>query len=308
MTLKSSLLLTFAAITLVSASAGAYIVPGPRGPNYPQQPPLPPPPPQGGIYPGNPGGGFPPGYPGGQDDFGGPIGVGRQDKKVIYLNRRLSNETLALRQLANIGENYNGYVVQSVVVETSRGMSNGDLSLLVNGREEDRSFSSQSVVELIPRYATVLGQQIRTLQLAVRGTVHVSSITVNLVEGGRGGGIPGRPGRPGNPGRSIEVPLNVARYMMGNDRLDLSRSIDVYNLRGYRVQEILIEATPAYNTALLDVVVGGFSAGRTLQLDHYNTRQSVIPQNAVIGQGGENIVLINRGDLNIHGVTLRLSR
>lgn len=308
MTLKSSLLLTFAAITLVSASAGAYIVPDARGPRYPQQPPLPPPPPQGGIYPGGPGGGFPPGYPGGQDDFGGPIGVGRQERKVIYLNRRLSNETIPLRQLANIGENYNGYVVKSVVVETNRGMSNGELALLVDGREEDRSYASQGTIELIPRFATVLGQQIRSLQLAVRGTVNVSSITVNLVEGSRGGGVPGRPGRPGNPGRSIEVPLNVARRLIGNDRLDLSYNIDVYNLRGYRVQEILIDATPAYNSALLDVVVGGFSSGRTLQIDRHNTRHSVIPQNAVIGQGGENIMLINRGDVDIRGVTLRLSR
>lgn len=296
MTLKNSLLFAFAALTLISNSAGAYIVPGPRQPM--------PPPYQGGdSFPGYPGQG--PDFPFPEDDFGnGGGGYERQEKKVIYLNRRISNETLPLRQLAGIGENYRGYVVHSVVVETRRGLGQAELSLLADGREEDRAYASQGIIELVPRYATVIGQDIRSLQLAVRGSVNIDSITVNLIEESRGG----RPGRPGRPDRNMEVPLNVYRRMLGNDRLDLAPYIDTYRLRGYRITEILIDATPVYNTALLDVLVGGFGQSRTLQLDRYGARQSVFPQNAVLGQGGENIMLISRGDLEVRGVTLRLSR
>ncbi|KHD88111.1 MAG: hypothetical protein OM95_11415 [Bdellovibrio sp. ArHS] len=285
MTFKSSLLVAFSAITLTAAIAEAYIVPG-RGPA-----PIPNPRPEPPPYPGFPG----------QDDFGN--GSGRLDQRIIYLGRRVSNETLELRQLAGINESYRGYEVESVEVEINRSGPRAEVSLLTDGRVDETAFSPQGSILLRPRYRAKIGEDIRTLQLLVRGNADIASIRISLREPDR----IDRPGRPGRPDRGIEVPLYVSRRMYGNDRLNLSQYIDAQRYRGYRIQQIEIEATPVYNTALIDVLINGFNQGQTLQVDRYNSRQTVIPQNAIIGQGADSIVLITRGDLDIHRVTLRLS-
>lgn len=283
MTFKSSLLVAFSAITLTAAIAEAYIVPG-RGPAPIPRPDV------GPEFP------FP-----GQDDFGN--GSGRLDQRIIYVGRRVSNETLELRQLAGIGESYRGYEVESVEVEINRSGPRAEISLLTDGRVDETSYSPQGSILLRPRYRAKIGEDIRTLQLLVRGNADIASIRISLREGDR----IGRPDRPGRPDRGIDVPLHVSRRMYGNDRLDLSQYLDAQRYRGYRIQQIVIEATPAYNTALIDVLINGFNQGQTLQVDRYNTRQTVVPQNAVIGYGADSIVLYTRGDLDIHRVTLRLS-
>lgn len=313
MTLQKSILIAFAAITLTSLSAGAYIVPGqPR----PSEPPPEYPPVEGsiggiggGVVPGAPGGpgGIPGGIPGGL-----PIGqpgypnYGRQEQKVIYLNRRVVNENISLTQLAGIGANYRGYTLDSVVVNLRSTDYNVNVALLADGREEDRLYSPQGSVQLRPRYRAVIGDDIRNLDLQIYGGVtFVDSIVVNLIDNGR----PGRPG-PGRPlpGRGVDVPVYVSRRLIGNDRLDIGQYVNLNAYRGYRIQEVVIDATPVYNTALLDLLINGFQQGQTLQLDRYNSRQSVRPQNAVIGQGADSLVLYTRGDLDVRGITLRLSR
>lgn len=294
MTLKKSILIAFAALNLASLTAGAYIVPG--GPRPPQPAPYP----QDPGYPG-----YPPPFPGG-DDFGNGRN-GRQEQKIIYINRRVGNETLSLRQLAGIGENYRGYTVESVIVDVRRSGPRAELSLLTDGRMEETTYSPQGRVQLRPRFRAVLGEDIRTLQLEVRGIADIDSVTINLIEGDRYD-RPDRPDRPGFPGREIDVPLYVSRRLYGNDRLDLTQYIDMNRYRGHRIEAIEIEATPVYNNALMDVIINGFNQGQTLQIDRYGSRQTVRPMNAVLGLGADSIMLYTRGDLDIHRVTLRLMR
>lgn len=292
MTLKNNLLIVFAAITLTSLNAGAYIVGGPVQPGSGNG---------GGYNPGAPGGGYPPP----RDDFGNGGGLqGRQEQKIIYLNRSVANETLPLRQLANIGPNYDGYTVESVVVDLRSSGYGASISLMADGRVEDAAYSPQGSIALHPQFRAVLGQDIRTLQLDVRGFADIQSITVNL----RDGNTYNRPDRPDRYGQGMDLPLYVNRRMYGNDRLDLTQYIDMYRYSGYRIQEIVIEATPVYNTALLDLLINGFNQGQTLQIDRYSSRQSIFPNNAILGQGADSIVLYTRGDLDIRNVTLRLIR
>ncbi len=232
MTLNHSILIVFAALTLTSISAGAFITPGgPRPPGFPGGGPPPIPDVDGGIIggPNGPNGpGFPPvmpGYPG--DD----IGNGRQERKVIYLNRQLFNETLSLRQLAGIGENYRGYTVESVIVEVQYSDYNSEIVLLADGRQEDSSYSPQGSIQLRPRYRAVIGQDLRTLQLSIRGSASIGAITINLTQGDQIGRPPGRP----QPGRTQDVPLFVSRRMYGTGHLDLTQYIDMRRYRGYRV-------------------------------------------------------------------------
>lgn len=295
MTLKSSLLLSFAAITLFAAAAEAYIVPGGIRPGAPAPIPIP------DVGPGFPGDFGPgPGYPG-QDDFDHGGGYGRQERKIIYLNRRVSNESLQLRQLAGIGEQYQGYEVESVEVDFRSSGYNAEVILLGDRRELDSMYSPQGAVQLIPRYRTVLGEDIRTLQLEIRANAQINSITINLRERDSYQ-------QPGRPGRTIDVPLYVHRRLYGNDRLDLGMYLDMNRYRGYRIQAIEIEANAVYNVAMMDLLINGFNQGQTLQVDRYSRRQTVYPQNAVIGQSASSIVLSTRGDMDVRGVTLKLSR
>lgn len=296
MTLKRSLLLSFAAITLFAAAAEAYIVPGAPRPDAPI-----PTPDVGPGFPGDfgPGGDFGSGYPG-RDDFGNGGSYGRQERKVIYLNRRVNNETLQLRQLAGIGENYRGYEVESVEAQFRSSGYNTEVALLTDGRMNESVYSPQGAVLLRPQYRAVLGEDIRTLQLEIRGNAQLESVTVNLRERSY------QP--PTNPGRTIDVPLYVNRRLYGNDRLDLGAYLDMNRYRGYRIQAIEIDANAVYNVALVDLLINGFNQGQTLQVDRYSRRLTVNPQNAVIGQTASSIVLYTRGDLDVRAVTLKLTR
>lgn len=285
MTLKNSLLVAFAAITMTALTAEAYIVPG--------QPPRPVEP---APYPQDPG--YPP-FPG-RDDFGNGA-QGRQEQKIVYLNRRVINETLPLRQLAGIDERYRGYAVESVIVDLRGSGPRAEVALLADGRLEDSAYSPQGRILLRPQYQSVIGEGLNTLQLDVRGVADIQSITVNLVDNGR-------IGRPGRPDRGLEVPLYVSRRMYGNDRLDLTQYIEMNRYRGYRIEALEIEAMPVYFTALADLIINGFNQGPTMQFDRNSYRQTVRPQNAILGMGADSLVLYTRGDLDIQRVTLRLSR
>lgn len=265
MTLKNTILVAFAAITLTALSAGAYIVPG--------RPPVRP-----GPHPG-----------------------GRQDQKIIYINSRVVNEVLHLRQLAGLGEQYNGYTVESVVLDVRASGPRAELSLLTDGRLEETVYSPRGIVHLQPRFGTVLGQDIRTLQLDVRGVADIQSITINLVRGDRYD-------RPGRPGRTVDVPLYISRHLSGNDRLDITPYIDMNRYRGYKIEVLEVDASTFFGTSYIDVVINGFFQRPTLQVTRYSTRQALFPQNAILGRGADSIVFYSRGDLDIHGVTLRLSR
>lgn len=291
MTLKRSLLFSVIALNLVSFAAEAF--PG-----------------------GRPGGGRPGFGRPGPGPGPAPFPGGRLEQRSVQINRAVRNETLELRQLLGLDARYRGFEVQSVVVDVWRAGPRSDMSLLTDGRIDDTQFS-QGRVQLRPRYRAVLGEDLRTLQLAVRGIAEIQTITVNLINPGNHGGPGPGPVRPGPgpgpirpdpyPGVS-DVQLNISRRMFGNDRLDITPYIDMQRLRGLRVVEIRIEATPVYNTALIDVLINSFAQGPSLQVDRFSRVVSVRPHNAVLGYGADNIVLNTRGDVDIRTVVLSLSR
>ncbi|MDG0815130.1 hypothetical protein [Bdellovibrio svalbardensis] len=330
MALKNKIFLAIAVSTLLGmASAKAYIVPGgtrpepppqggigpipqpiPQQPNAPVPPPMPLPGDDGGgynPYPGN-GGGYPPGNGGGYGPGQGGGGYNDQEQRVIQVRRRIINEQLPLLQLAGIDRRYDGYTVQSIVVYVSGSGPRSDMSLVINGQRDASAVSPRGAVTLIPRYKAVLGRgQVNSIQLAISGGVDVDSIVLNL-QPRNGGGYPPGNGGGGNWGREITVPLSVARRMLGNDRLDISPYIDMYQYRGMRITAIEIEAAALYQVAFIDVLINSFGQGPSVQIGNYIQRYTVYPQDAVIGQSAASIVLSTRGDMDIRGVTLRLSR
>lgn len=321
MALKNKIILAIALGTILEmASAQAYIVPGGPAPEQPtpiyQQPdnpyrPSPPPAPIPSPLPGGyDGGGYGPNQ--------GNNGYGNQEQRVIQVRRRMMNEQLSLLQLAGIDSRYDGYTIQSIVVYASGNAPNSQLVLIVNGQRDSSALAVRGAATITPRYQATLGQgQVRDLQLFVAGGADVDSVVLNLQANNNGGGYnPGHGGGNhhgghgggGNFGREIMVPLSVARRMISNDQLDISQYIDMYQYNGMRITAIEIQAASVYQVALMDVLINGCAQGSTVQLNNYLQTYSVYPQNAVIGQTASNIVINTRGDMEIRGVTLRLSR
>lgn len=134
-----------------------------------------------------------------------------------------------------------------------------------------------------------------------------------------GGGHPGYPPPPPAPAPppvapapgygTIQVPVYVNRYFVGNDRLDLAQYINLAQYRGLRLVAIDFTAQAQFNTALIDVVVNGFQVAPTTNLNGFMNPFRVFPnQHLVIGYGADSIVLYTRGNLNIQNVVLQLSR
>ncbi|HEX7674669.1 MAG TPA: hypothetical protein VF412_10885 [Bdellovibrio sp.] len=308
MALKNKIFLAIAVSTLLGmASAKAYIVPGqgggfqqgPRDNNGPRplppQQPMPPAPPQQG-------GGYPP-YPGNGGGYGpGNGGYNGQEQRTIQVRRRIMNENLPLLQLAGIDRRYDGYIVQSVTAFISGSAPRAQVSLVINGQQDASSFANRGAITLVPRYAAVLGQ-VRDITLSVMGGVDLDTVVITLQARQDGGGDHG----PGW-GREITLPIPVARRMLGADRLDITQYINVNQYRGYRITAVEIEAASLYQVAFLDLYINGFTQGQSIQIGNFVQRYSVYPQDAVIGQSAASIVIGNRGDLDVRGVTLRLSR
>lgn len=294
MALQKIILLSFAAITFMSVSAGAF--PGDRrpgrGPGHGHGGVRPSPIPS---FPGNPAPG--PGYPG----PGGP-GYGRQESRNIFIGQRIGNTDLPLRQLGRIGDDYRGYAVESVVAELRGFDQSTQISLVTDGRQGDTIYNPQGRILLRPRFGDVIGRDFTQLVLSVRGVVDIGNITVNLVD--RGGGYNPGPG----PGYPEMININIHRRMFGISRLELAPYIDMYRYRGYRIESVDVEAQAAFNNALLDLLINGYNQGQTIGVDQFRRMISFRPYNATIGYGGDSIAINTRGDVDIFRVTIRLAR
>lgn len=258
-----------------------------------------------------PGFGRGPGYgpgpgPGPQPGYG-PGRGGWTEQKSALIQRRVVNEELALRQLIGLGPNFEGYVVESVMVEVLGGDPRGQMNLMINGYSEDVSVAPRGFVNLFPRRGLELGRDINTLRLRVHGWMDIRSITVNLRQGRGGGGHGGGGVRPPDV-REIVVPVNVYQSLYGGARIDVAQYINLAQYRGMRIQAIDVEASARFQGTALDVFINGYIQN-TLSISPYQQIHTIFPTgNAVIGYGADSIVLGARGELQIQRVFLRLMR
>ena len=258
--------------------------PIPAPPGNPNQPGYPP----GGNYPNQPG------YPGGGNQ-------NQYDRKTIQVQRRVVNERLPLLGLAGIGRRYEGYTVESVEVSTRSSGERTNMGLFINGTLDNWTASPRGLVRLAPKRPLVLGRNIASVDLDVNGMADIDWITINLRGSDYGGGYP-----PGGGQQRVTVPLNVARRMLGNDRLDLTPYINMNQYRGYRIEAIEFEAASLMNVSFLDVVINSVQQGSRIQVGSWIQRYTVNPQNSELSQV-MNLSFYTYGNMDIRRVTLYLA-
>ncbi|WP_413288605.1 hypothetical protein [Bdellovibrio sp. HCB337] len=119
---------------------------------------------------------------------------------------------------------------------------------------------------------------------------------------------PPAPGYPPGP-QTFAVPAYVDGNYYGSSYIDLGRSINLYQYRGYRLVAIDFMASAHYGSALMDILVNGFQITPTINLNSYPNNFRIFPnQYMVIGQGADSIVFATRGDMQLRNVFLQLSR
>lgn len=97
------------------------------------------------------------------------------------LRRRVVNDEVPLRRLFGLDGDYAGSRVDTVVVHVRPKDSRGRVKLLANGAVVDRKRAGDGrTIRLHPDDERVLGHDLRSLRLAVRGQVFIRDIEVHL--------------------------------------------------------------------------------------------------------------------------------
>lgn len=291
---KRWLIALFSVVSMVSSISSAYIVPGDdhgRPPVFPGDDRGPIRPDPGNPYEPNP---YEP----------NPYEPGRGEvRRDIWVNRTVMNESFRLLDLAGIGFGYRGWQVMAVEVELNDArFANADLLLRTDGLVDDTQRANARFIQLVPRSGSRIGDDFRSLQLDVRGRVDMRRISVVLSD--RGGWNPG----PGpRPPRVETVTLNVFRSTYGDERMDLTRYIDMRRFAGAVVESVVINARADGRAALIDVLASGRTQG-TLSLDAYSRDYTLDLMSRPRLDSFNSIELYTRGRLTVNTVTLRLLR
>ncbi len=318
----SSLAKSFLVVLSISCVAQAYLIPGAPGAEPVQYQPG-----YGGGHGGDNGGWVDPGsgvdpspydpqpgYPGNNP------GYGDHDVRSAWIQRNVTNERLPLRELTGLDSFYRGWEVLSVRANTRPNNAGRTIvQLVADGRIIATQYNPGYQINLNPQVRLILGQTVRNLQLVVNGSTYIEDIQVEVLSQQNGlpplpppnepPPYPGNPGYPGQPGNGQQrVDINVYQNISGNDRIDLTRYIDLSRYRGLAIEQVIIQGTANYDTAFINLIINGNNMGQTSFSGSYSQSQSVwLSQRPVIGRGADSIVLYSSGSMTVERVTLVLS-
>lgn len=242
-----------------------------------------------------------------------PSGFGEQ--KIIYLNRLVRNETLALRQLAGIGQGYQGALIESVDVRYRGGR--GMLHLLADNSVVASEQIYNGYASLRSYQALVLDQNTRTLRLQVQGATQIESITIYLSKAGGHPGHPGYPGQPGHPGypghpgqpggQVLEQIVN--QQFFGLNRLDLFRGMNLMPYQGHRIISVQVEAEALNYGGSLRLIANNYvQTGVQVSTNWPQMYFMQLSGPAVIGRDLRQLAIETNGQLRIHRILVQIAR
>lgn len=220
-------------------------------------------------------------------------------QRRAILHYRYINNSIDLRALLGLNEAFSGYSVTSVAVDVHGSMQNTRMHLTVNGRSLYQYLTPVGRVVFQPRNV-VLDENAQGLGLYIDGLSDIDAVTVTLTPAHNA------PVPPGS--EEVSVPMDIFRRMHGADSLNLSDYADLNQYAGFKVTAIEITGRANENIAQLDLVVNnrGDGAG-SVQLSPAQQVYTLIPRDTVLSSG-DALTLLNRGDINIDKITLKLSR
>lgn len=204
----------------------------------------------------NPGG---PGGPGGGHDTRAPANdfVSRDVRQVF-----LDGDTIAVRALLGLGDEFNGRRLEFIQLRGNAAQSFGEVALFVNNVQLgspltldrwDRDYTFR----LDSRY-NVLGTDIRTVQLRVRGRAQVATLAAQLNASGWD-----NPGRPEDPrqGDFLEVRLN--QQFQGTNVLNVRRLLRMGpEYRDREVRRVILRARTERGRGTAQLLVDGYTVDR----------------------------------------------
>lgn len=112
---------------------------------------------------------------------------------------------------------------------------------------------------------------------------------------------------PSYPGYGQRVDINLYRTVIGNDRIDITPYINMYQYRGRTVDRVIVRASTRYGMALVNLMVNTSNVGQ-VQFNGYYSQEQVIylGGQAVLGYNAHSLNIFVSGDLNLEAVTLIL--
>lgn len=291
--LKAALLITLSTTLLSASLSEAYLVPGYGGGRRPgdgQQPP-----------PYNP-----PSRPPNRPDNGYNQ---QRETKYVYIGRSVYNESLPLRQLAGLGQQYQGWSVTNVRARTTPNSSTRTtVQLLADQRVVAQQVNPGYQINLYPQYEVILGSTAQRLQLFISGSTYIDTLEIDVVRGGNngGGGYPNNPGYPNQPGYPNElIQLNINASLGQQGLVDLNAYINQNQYRGRKIERIEVTARALGQTSKVDVIVAVYNAGTLQFTNGYSQTQTFFAnQDATIGQ--QALCLAARGSIVIETVRIYL--
>lgn len=180
---------------------------------------------------------------------------------------------LPLRRILDIDGQYRGYDIKRVVVFGSSAAGHGQATLLINGRQEGQTetldiFGTRAVFEVRP--GTTIGEDLRTLQLQLRGNITIDRVVAVLVDRDQ----------PGGGGFGID---QVERRIMTSfdqfRSLDVMRELSLDMRRGQTVRTIELDAEvlgggrgPRYGQSLVraELLINGRPTGQAQYIDRFS--------------------------------------
>lgn len=248
-----------------------------------------------------------------------------QEIKSIYIGRAVFNERLPLREMAGLDQSYQGSEIISVTANAQPNSSQQTVvQLVADGRVIAQQINPGRQIYLVPNQRIILSQNIRSLQLVVMGSTIIGQIDITISNFGNGSYPPAPvvpqpppynpspnypPYNPPGYGQQQRIDIQINHEMYGNDQLDLNQFVNLWQYRGYTIDQVLISGTSQFEPAFVELLLNNFSVGQVEFSDGYQQEQAMnIQGQPVIGQQGNDLVLQSSGNITINRITLILSR
>ncbi|MCC7440225.1 MAG: hypothetical protein IT285_01245 [Bdellovibrionales bacterium] len=242
-------------------------------------------------------------------------GPGHEERVTREIQARYQGQnTLQLRELIGLGPQFNGRRLRAILVQGSTAAGNGRLQLLINqqpvGWEETvEQWSNETRIDLNQVHAgqAVLGQDIRSLQLNLRGNFFIERITA-VLERTVGPG-PG-PGPGPNPNQE-RIHQRIDRTFANGAVLPLRQLLNLgAQHNGKRVAAVLLEARALSHSASASARVNNLASGLATPLGNWAQTVSLqLPAAAnVLGQDLRELAIELRGSVAVESITVVLER